>query len=99
MKTLSLVLLSILLLCIVALNDINWNQYIGKRVIVEINSMLTYRGIVNDIVRIEKCLAKDPWGDCLCKKDYYTMFLIDDYKRKIILRCEFISRIEELVRS
>jgi hypothetical protein len=73
----------------------DYYQYIGKKVYVEIFNYYGYEGIVDDVIKIEECFDKDGFGNCLFKRERYTMFL--DIKGRIkIIRCEDITKIEDV---
>jgi len=73
----------------------DWYEYIGKKVYVEVWGNYGYKGIVNDVIKIDICIGKDDLGNCIFNEERYTMFL--EVKEKIkILKCEDIIKIEEI---
>jgi len=96
MKKLIMLVLAIIFLCGAITQDINWYDYVGKRVLIVTIDNTIYQGEVTGIVKTDICLDKDSQGNCIHSKIYYTMLLIDDHINSTVLRCEAIRRIAEI---
>jgi hypothetical protein len=96
MKKLIMLLLAMILLCGATWQDIDWYDYVGKKVMIVTDFNIVYTGVVEGIVQVDQCIAKDQYGNCNWSIFYYTMLLRDDHAQTVVLRCESIHRIAEI---